>query len=195
MGRLGRGGTLINVHIRTAVLSCVLAASLLSSSVNALSVEPVLDSVLSIAKLSETSSPAGSSRPNIEKSADKPPASASSSSRPPDTVMSPPVSGDIVPEPVMAARPIDQLPIIDSTKIQSQTMRIYRPAATLTGSHAVMDIATSDDVAPLQASRHGWQIFGITWYWWLASGLITYCVIRRMVAVRYRQKTNNHEMV
>lgn len=195
MGRFSRGGTLTNVHIRTSVLLCVLAVLLAPSSAKALSVEPVIDSVLSIAKLDDTGDSASNSRPNAGKSTDKASASPSLSGKSSDTVVQPPSSNNGVSEPAMATQPIDQLPVIDTVATQPQTISMYRPVPTLAASHAVLGVATSDDVAPLQTSRHGWQIFGITWYWWLAAGIIIYCVIRRTAAIRYRQNMTTREMV
>lgn len=187
MRRFDRGGTLNNAHVRVAVLSFVSVTSLLfSSNTHALTVEPIIDTIVSVAKVNEPENRAaaddrrGSSRSNVSPA-------QSSTSKDPDAVTQSPLPAMTSPDDTIVTEPIEQLPTIDTAEMPSQTVHIYRPASSLTVSHAVIGATTTDAVTPLQASDHGWRFFGVAWYWWLLGGLIVYIVIRHISLLQYRQ--------
>lgn len=188
MERHSRGGTLRNVRSRTIALSCAFAFSLLlSSTTYALSVEPVLDTAVSVAKLNEPK--ATSERDNrreLRKAEDRTSATSSSlSNKTPDTTVESSPTVTAAPEPAIIPAPIEELHSIDTSEMKPQTLRIYRPVTTLAVSHEVLGATTADSVTPLQASAHGWKLFNVAWYWWLVGGIGAFYGTQRMV--RYRQ--------
>lgn len=187
MKRHSRGGTLRNVRSRTIILSCAFALSLLfSSATHALSIEPVLDTVISVAKLNEAKTTSEQdNRRESRKAEDRTPATSSSpSNKTPDTTAESLPTVTAASEPAIIPAPIEELHSIDTSEMRPQTLRIYRPVATLAVSHEILGATTADSVTPLQASTHGWKLFNVAWYWWLLGGVSVFYSAKRMIRSR-----------
>jgi hypothetical protein len=195
MERFDRGRALKNAWTRAIVLSCAFMIPLLfSSNTHALTVDPVIDTVISVAKLTESENKStaddrrGSSRSNAS-------TTQSPANKAPDTATQLPVPVQAPSEAAIVAEPIEQLPTIDAIGMPPRTVYIYRPVSAVTVSHAVLGTTATDTVAPLQASDHGWKFFGVAWYWWLLGGLIIYVAIRHVTLLQYRQTVRQEFIV
>lgn len=190
MGRFDRYRALINVRSGTIILSCALVFSLLSSSstAEALAVEPLADTVISIAKLDESGNVAGNDNGRgFSKTEHKVPVSSSAHKAPDMTVQQSTGDDTVTSNPALVVELMEQLPSINTAQIQLQAVRMYRPVSTLTVAHAVSGTTTTDSVMPLQASGHGWQIFGIAWYWWLLSCFVVFVSSRILVGFYFQR--------
>jgi hypothetical protein len=93
-----------------------------------------------------------------------------------------------VPTSTIVATPLDELSPLDISTIPAQAPYSYHPAtAALAASHAAVGTATGDLAVPLQATKHGWKLFGVAWYWWLILLATGYSLIRRTVRMSSRQ--------
>ena len=179
MGRYS-GEMLLNVQSRTAVLLCAGLLSLLSSvSVNALSVNSTLESVLSVVKGNETNDSAV--KPEQSRADDKTfPANANA----PRQV----VNEDIAPAAELAfavdrvapvtLEPMAHLSAIDAPIVTVRTQSPVKPVDMTARAHA------GDSFAMLQVSRDGWRLAGVAWYWWAALLGAGYYSVRRAKAIQ-----------
>jgi hypothetical protein len=196
MGRFDLGGVLINVRTRAIVISCAFAVSLsLSSPTHALTVEPIVDTVMSVAKLNESE---GKTTSDNKRETSK--ANASSTTHPPankapDVILPSSSTIDATPEATIVAEPLDQLPSIDTSEMQPKTLYMNHPTLVSTASQSISIAATADSIALLQVSDHGWKLFGISWYWWLLTGGLFYYSIYYVRYRRPRHDIEHHPMV
>lgn len=179
MWRYGRGGALLKVRIGTMILPCLCAATLLSpSTAHGLSIEPVLDTVLSAAKLSNPEKTnSGDNRQGIIKSDDNSRAavSASSSNKPAPLGMS-----IAEPAPVVVAEPLAELPSIEAFNPQQKIARISQPVLPIMTA-AALTPASANVPSLLQVSNQGWTLLNVAWYVWMLAGLISWYATRAVL--------------
>lgn len=185
MGQLGRGGALLNVREGTIVLLCAFTISLLSSgATSAIAVDPLLNTVTAVVRLNDSENSTTNDR---RRGADRTDDNNSRAATSPVTLNTATPAPIAAPEsaPAVTAEPLEQLPSIDTIEIQPRISGMYRPAVSLAVSPVVLG-ATNDTIAPLQASNHGWKLFGIAWYWWVIWILVGYNLIRRFIDLKQR---------
>jgi hypothetical protein len=190
MGQLDCGGTLINVRTRAALTACAAAISLsLSTPTHALSVEPVVDTVLSVVKLHEPEGNAASDNKGEASRAATSTKIRSSPNKAPDAILQPSTTIEAPAAAPVIAAPLEQLPSIETTEMRLLSASAYRPAASLAVSPVVLG-TTNDTVMPLQSSNHGWKLFGVAWYWWALIITAGYYLIRRLRIRQRRRRAN-----
>lgn len=171
MGRYSSGGTLPKVRSGAIILMCVLSISLssISSPAYGLSVDPLLDRVLSVTQLNETeAAPSPSNSRSLSKPEDK--------SRPATAKVSSDSSASIqASEPVatqVVAEPLEVLPPLDTFDRQQKIARSSVPVTKVPSSPVALSVASGSAPASiLRSSEHGWKIFGVTWYVWGLAGV------------------------
>lgn len=178
------------------VLSCMLAASLVpAQSTQALSIDPVLDTVLSVVsrdrpRHTEDASYSGTDTPS-DTSSSAPSVNGKSSDKLPQ-----PAAQTATVEPATTIDPIEPLPLIDAQDMQLATIRMGETAPVITTPPAVLGVSTtSRGVMPLQATSQGWQFFGVAWYWLLSIAGLIYYVVRRARGARASKRVNNNAIV
>jgi hypothetical protein len=187
MGQLSRGGTLLDVQTRAMLVACAAAVSLsLASPTQALTVKPIVDTVLSVAKLHEPTGTAPVDNKRETSKANTSTATRPSATKAPDAMLLPPATIDAPSVTPIVTAPLEPLPSIEMTEMRSLSASAHRPAASLAVSPAVLG-ATNDTAAALQSSNHGWKVFGVAWYWWALIIALGYYLGRLLQRLQNRR--------
>lgn len=171
MGRYSSGGTLPKVRSGAIILMCVLSISLssISSPAYGLSVDPLLDRVLSVTQLNETQAvPQTNSGQSLGRSDDKarPVTAKAPSHNGTPLQVNEPVTTQVVTEP------LEVLPPLDTFDRQQRIARFSAPVTKAAGSPVTLPVASGSAPASiLRSSEHGWKIFGVAWYVWGLAGV------------------------
>jgi hypothetical protein len=188
MRLIGRGVAVLTIRTGTLLMSGAFILSLLLSSASyALSLDPTLDTVTSLV-ISDTTD---SKQTNDQHGGDKPPVN----SRPATTssaANSATATLTNVPEstPAVVAEPLQPLPSIVVTDISPQNVRASHSVPSLALSHTARP-ASANTAIPLQASNHGWKLFGVVWYWWVLIPSAGYYLVWRFKHAQHRQTCEN----
>lgn len=178
MGRLNTGGALMNVRTGAIILSCAFAVSfLLSATTHARTVEPIVDMVLSATRLNESGGNTNSDTKRESSKTNTPTATRPPANKAPDVILQPTTTVNSTSVATIVTEPLDQLPSIVISEMQPQTLYTNYQSLALTTLPNVMTIAP-DVTAPLQASDHGWKLYGVAWYWLVFFVImIYYCTL------------------
>jgi hypothetical protein len=170
MGQSSRGATLIHTPAIMAIAGCMFILSLLvAPSVQALSLDPVLDAVTVATKtLTRNDKEVKPSRSSSTSSPGNQQSAASAKTPVPTVAPSTSSSVAAPSEEVIVAEPLQQLPTIDDPSVGAPPITPVRPitAATVSAEAYGAQSATT----PLQATEQGWTLFGIAWYWLVVGG-------------------------
>lgn len=189
MGRYRSGGMLLKDRSWAMILPCLLVFAFLSSSVaHGISVDPVLDRVISITKLNESKDTGPSdNRPGADKSGN----GAQPDNTAPSSHKSSPVVVNNTPEfmPTVVANPMPELPPVETFETWQTIARMSEPVPLRVKSPAALDVVAKP-VMPsiLQSSNHGWKVFGVAWYVWILAGGASWYATR-WAAYWWRRRT------
>lgn len=171
MGRYSSGGALPKVRYGAIILVCALSVSLSSipSATHGLSVDPLLDRVISVTQLNEAQAvPPTNNGRSLGKTDDKShpaTANAPSSSSAPAQVTKPVVAQ-------IVAEPLEVLPPLDTFERQQRIARFSQPVVEVVDTPASLSaVSEPTPVSILRSSDHGWKIFGVAWYVWGLAGV------------------------
>lgn len=183
-----RDGTLMHVRTGIAALLGALTISLLSPQyVGAVSVDPLLDRVLSTARLGDQGSAPSEPNANSSKPTNNSTKALPASSKGADSGEPPALNSNKESAPIVNAPPMDPLPIIDTIEPVLLSVSPRKSVATSVASPAELGDSTDSYATPLQATSRGWELFGVMWYWWLGAAAILYYLPRRIARYRYHQ--------
>lgn len=170
MGQYSRNITFGHFPLIGALLSAAFVASFFTSyDANALSIDPVLDTVTSITqalKGEDKSAKKSNSPSSISKGGSNTPQSSKVVSPTPSSS----TGGSVAAPPddeVIVTEPLQELPTIDTSEVVKPTLTSPTPIKATIASAEVLG-AQSTTTSPLRVTEQGWEVFGVAWYWFAA---------------------------
>jgi hypothetical protein len=174
------------------VFVIVLTLSLISSkNANALTLDPVLNTINSITKIVRTDdanvAKNGQRSNNSENTSGS--ANTKNSSQQTPTQLPSLNTVDTPSGETFTAEPLSELPTIDASDMrQPTTIYTSRPIKAIAASTTIHNAKATDIVSPLQATDQGWKVFGMAWYWWLIGGAGVVFATRKVILVAMNRK-------